>query len=290
MTITDIFTFVGIAVSIIFGSFVSRFSSIRDTRTRTIKSHYIEQIKIIKGRIDKIFHQLIFGKSSFKKFVKWYSHIELDIDSVDDGIRKCLDVQMDKFGDVLEQYYNEITGWSDFNDKYRMANYMPSPRSRELLCSMKYQLDDFLNDYIQHVNQSSTHNIISEQWNKYKQYYSYHKEQGAKMPRITAIKHRISQHIIELLTTISLIVAFVWLYGKVEKVDRVNLTTPLNKITSKLDTISSSINLFKEKYEPLKVQTKTFHNSTFFNANEVDSLEIKIYQGEKDRLLGNKVN
>lgn len=275
MTITDIFTFVGIAVSIIFGFFMSRLNSIRDTRTRTIKSHYIEQIKIIKGRIDKIFHQLIFGKSSFKKFVKWYSHIELDITSVDDGVRKCLDVQMVKFGDVLGKYYSEITGWPDFNDKYRMANYMPSPESKEGLCQMKYQLDEFLNDYIQHINHSNTHSIIIEQWHKIKQYYSYQKKQGAKMPGFNAICHRISQHIIELLSIISLIVASIWLYGKVEKEDRVNLITPLNKIALKLDTISSSINLFKEKYESIEVQTKTFHNSTFFNANEVDSLEIK---------------
>ena len=280
MTITDIFTFVGIAVSIIFGFFISRLSSIRDTRTRTIKSHYIEQIKIIKGRIDKIFHQLIFGKSSFKKFVKWYSHIELDIDSVDDGIRKCLDVQMVKFGDVLERYYNEITGWSDFNDKYRMANYMPSPRSRELLCSMKYQLDDFLNDYIQHINQSNTHSIIIEQWHKIKQYYSYQKKQGAKYPRIKAISHRIKPHIIEFFTIIFLITVFVWLCGKVEKEDKVDLTTPLTNISSRLDTICSSINLFKEKYKPVRLD-KDLSSLDLFYVDKVDSDKIEIYQEKK---------
>lgn len=278
MTITDIFSFIGIAVSIIFGFFISHLSSIRDTRTRIIKDHYIEQIKSIKGRVDKFFHQLIFGKSSFRKVVKWYDHIRLDITSVDVGVRKSLDLQMKEFGDILDKYYNEITGWSDFNDQYRLIHYIPSTDSKEKLCSMKYQIDEFLNDYIQHVNQANNYHIVSEQYHKIKQSYAYYKEVNTKFPFVKAIFHRIIKHSLELVSIIAIIVVFVFLCFNIKAEDKTDLTTPLNEISSELDTISNSINKFKEKYEPLKIQTKIFHNSAFFNADKVDSVQIKLYQ------------
>ena len=76
MTIADILTFVGIAVSIIFGFFVTHICSIRDTRTRVLKDYYIEQVKGIKGRVGDFFHKVAFGKGSFRKVVSWYDRSE----------------------------------------------------------------------------------------------------------------------------------------------------------------------------------------------------------------------
>lgn len=278
MTITDIFTFVGIAVSIIFGFFISHLSSIRDSRTRIIKDHYIEQIKSIKGRVDTFFHQLIFGKSSFRKVVKWYDHIRLDISSVDVGVRKCLDIQMKEFGDILDKYYNEITGWSDFNDQYRLTHYTPTSDCKEKLCNIKYQIDEFLNDYIQHVNQANNYHIVSEQYQKIKQSHSYYKEANIRFPLVKAIIHRIKNHSLELLSIIAIIVVFIFLCLNIKEEETTDLTLPLNEISSELDTINNSINQFKDKYEPVEVKTKTFHNSAFFNADKVDSVQIKLYQ------------
>lgn len=281
MTITDILTFVGIAVSIIFGFFISHLSSIRDSRTRIIKDHYIEQIKSIKGRVDTMFHQLIFGKSSFRKFVKWYAHIGLDITCVENGVRKCLDIQMKEFGNVLSAYYNEITGWSDFNDQFGRTNYVPSAESKEKLCEMKYQIDEFLNDYIQHVNQANNYHIVWEQYQKILQCHTYYKEIHKKNPLYKAINHRIMKHSLELSSIIAIIVVFVFLCLNIKEEDKTDLTTPLTEISLELDSINKSINQFKEKYEPIDIQTKSFHNSAFFNADKVDSVQIKLYQNKE---------
>lgn len=169
MTITDFLTFVGIAVSVIFGFFVSHYCSVKDARTRVIKDYYIEQLKQIKGRVDTFYHRVAFGKLSARKIITWYDHIQLDIKSLDEGIRKTLDTQIDEFSDVLDNYYAEITNWDDFNDHFSDSQYVPNIKSRERLLQIKYEIDEFLNDYILHVNQANNFSIFKIQWRRIKQ-------------------------------------------------------------------------------------------------------------------------
>lgn len=64
-----------------------------------------------------------------------------------------------------------------------------------------------------------------------------------------------------------------------------NLEVPLKEIAAKQDSIVSGINRLIDKYKPappVHVTTKTFTNSSFFSANNVDSVRINVY--------GNNVN
>ena len=89
------------------------------------------------------------------------------------------------------------------------------------------------------------------------------------------------KHSLELGSIISIIVVFVFLCLNIKEEDKTDLTTPLTEISLELDSISNSINLFKEKYEPTEIQTKSFHNSAFFNADKVDSVQIQLYQNKE---------
>ena len=63
-----------------------------------------------------------------------------------------------------------------------------------------------------------------------------------------------------------------------------NLEVPLKEIAAKQDSIVTGINRLTDKYiptPPVHVTTKTFTNSSFFSANNVDSVRINVY--------GNKV-
>lgn len=280
MTIADILTFAGIVVSIVVGFFITHLNSVRDIRTRALKDYYIEQLKAIKGRVDKFYHQIAFGKSSFKKVVNWYEHIRLDITSIDKGIRQSLDLQIDEFGDILYNYYDEITGWEDFNNQYRNSHYHPTTECKEKLHRMKYEIDEFLNNYIQHVNQANNYPIWITQKNRINQSISYFRKKGCRYPILRAWRERIEKHIWESLCTIILICTVIWLCTKVEKGKKYDLETPLKEISYKQDTIVKSIREFKEKYEPIKIKAKTFNNSAFFNAQKVDSVQIKLYQKE----------
>lgn len=280
MTVSDLLSYASIAVSIVFGLIVTHFCSVRDTRTRTCKDHYIEQLKAIKGRVATFFHRVAFGKSSSRKIISWYAHITMDIDGIDKGVRKSLDLQMDEFSDVLDKYYGEITSWDDYNNQFTGSRYMPSTECKQRLLEMKKEVDDFLNDYIEHVNQSNCYPIWQIQINRIKQNYSFYKRQNRKWPILRSLWERVEKHFWEMLLVLSMILSIVWLYLNIEKDTKPDLVTPLKAISSKQDSIHQAIKSFQDKYQPINVQTKTFNNSSFFNADKVDSVEIKLYNVE----------
>lgn len=278
MTIADLLTLIGILVSIFFGFFITRFCSIRDTRTRVIKDYYIEQLKQIKGRVDTFYHRVVFGKSSARKIISWNNHIQLDIKSIDQGIRNSLDIQIEEFYNVLDNYYAEITNWEDYNDQFSASLYIPNNSSRERLLQIKYELDEFLNNYIQHVNQANNFPIWKLQVNRIMRSWMFYKQQKYNMPFMRAIWERFEKHIFELLLIIASIIGIIYLILNIEKEKENELLKPLNEISAKQDSIYKSIQFFKEKYEPIRVNTKTFNNSAFFNADKVDSVNIKLYK------------
>ena len=272
MTISDFLTFIGIVVSIVFGFIITRFCSIRDTRTRMIKDYYIEQLKQIKGRVDTFFHRVAFGKSSARKIITWYDHIQLDVKSIDEGIRKTLDTQIDEFNNVLDRYYAEITNWEDFNDHFSDSKYVPDNSSREKLLRMKYAIDEFLNEYIQHVNQANNFSIFKVQCKRISQSWRYYKQVGKNKPFIRAILERLAKHLWEFLILLLTIVGIIYLFFHLDKENKNELIEPLKEISAKQDSICKSIRSFESKYEPVRINKKTFTNSAFFNANKVDSV------------------
>lgn len=278
MTIADILTFAGIVVSIIFGFFITHYCSIRDTRTRVLKDYYIEQVKSIKGRIDKFFHNVAFGKSSFKRIVNWYGHISIDIVGIDNGVRKCLDLQMPQIIEFVDLYYSEITLWDDFNDQYTSSQYIPSNEHKEMLLQMKYNCDEFLNDFINHINQSNNYPIWKVQYRRVKNNYKYYRDKGHVYALFMAIWERIEKHIFECILIIAILWASIFLSRRIEIEKKDDIVTPLNNISCKQDSIFKEMQIFRDKYQPVEVQTKTFNNSSFFNANKIDSVQIKLYQ------------
>lgn len=59
-----------------------------------------------------------------------------------------------------------------------------------------------------------------------------------------------------------------------------DLETPLKTIALKQDTIVNAINELTDKYQPVQVQSKAFHNSSFFQADNVDSVQVNVIRGE----------
>lgn len=133
MTYSDLLSSISILTSIVFGFYITHWYSIRDSRTRVVKDYYIEQVKGIKGRVDKFFHQVAWGQKSARYIISWNKHIDLDIDSIDNGVRKVLDIHIASFGDLLATFYQEITMWDDYNTQFGRASYTPSTINTERL-------------------------------------------------------------------------------------------------------------------------------------------------------------
>lgn len=281
MTFSDFISAIGIITSIVFGFFISHWCSIKDSRTRLLKDYYIEQVKAIKGRTDKFFHQVAWGKSSANKIVRWYEHICLDIDAIDKGMRKVLDIHMMPFGDNLSKKYQEITFWEDFNDQYSNSHYHPTTEHTQRLLVMLSEIDDFLNVYIDHVNQSNNFSIWTVQWRKIQQNKNFYSERGASTPWLRAFGERIGKHFWELSFCTIVVCGCCYIFCHLKKEEKPEkIAPPLLEIASKQDLLYKAIFELKEKYSPVEVHTKSFNNSSFFSAEHVDSFEVKVYQGK----------
>lgn len=65
--------------------------------------------------------------------------------------------------------------------------------------------------------------------------------------------------------------------------DSQNLEKPLTEISSKQDSIVVSIKRLTDKYTPtppVEIATKVFNNSSFFQANNIDSVDVKVYNNK----------
>jgi hypothetical protein len=284
MQIADILTFIGIVVSIVFGFFVTHFYSIKDTRTRVIKDYYIGQINEVKGRVASFFHTVAFGKSSFRKVLSWYEHVSIDVKGIDKGVRKSLDLQIAELSDVLDRYYGEITNWDDFNNQYSSSNYVPITAHKARLLQMKYEIDEFFNDYVCHINHANNYPIWTIQYRRIQQSFHYYRDKGYTFfwSLWLSVWERIEKHFWEGIIVLTMVIAVVFLgiNIKIEKKD--DLVTPLKEISNTQDSIYREFRLFRDKYKPVEIQSKTFNNSSFFNADKIDSVQIKLYKGQPE--------
>lgn len=80
-----------------------------------------------------------------------------------------------------------------------------------------------------------------------------------------------------ILVAISTILCFVFANLPKDNKNVQELEEPLRQFVIKQDSIAHAVNAFIEKYEPVTVESKSCNNSSFFRANNVDSVEVKVY-------------
>lgn len=59
-----------------------------------------------------------------------------------------------------------------------------------------------------------------------------------------------------------------------------DIEKPLKELVQKQNSMINTMELFIEKYEPVKVESKSFYNSSFFQAGNIDSVAVNLYKGE----------
>lgn len=191
--------------------------------------------------------------------------------------KKQIDVKAFKFP-------YEITNWEDYNNQYSSSHYVPITVHKARLLQMKYEIDEFFNDYISHINHANNYPIWIIQYRRIKQSYHYYRDKGYTffLSLCLSVWERIEKHFWELVIAFIMAVAVVYLVRniKIEKKD--DLVTPLKKISNTQDSIYREFRLFRDKYEPVEIQSKTFNNSSFFNADKIDSVQIKLYKGQPE--------
>ena len=172
--------------------------------------------------------------------------------------------------------------WDDYNTQFGRATYIPSTVNTERLIKMMSEMDNALNDYIDHINQANNFSVFQVQKRKIAQNARYFKEvRNLKYPYLCAVRERIGKHFCESLIIVGAFCFCIYLCCNLKREEKpVDLSKPLNNIANKQDSIYNAINEFKVKYRPVEVKTKSFYNSSFFSADEVDSVSVKVYQGK----------
>lgn len=83
-----------------------------------------------------------------------------------------------------------------------------------------------------------------------------------------------------ILLFISVTLSFVYfLYTKKDEKAQ-QLEEPLHQLVIKQDSISRTLKSVVDKYEQQNVDSKTYYNSSFYRANNVDSVEVKVFDNK----------
>lgn len=80
-----------------------------------------------------------------------------------------------------------------------------------------------------------------------------------------------------ILAAISIALCIVFVNSPKKNNNVQELEEPLRQLVVKQDSIAHAVNAFIEKYEPVTVESKSYNNSSFFRANNVDSVEVKVF-------------
>lgn len=79
------------------------------------------------------------------------------------------------------------------------------------------------------------------------------------------------------LTMVCIIICLIFTSSINPEPKQQELEEPLRQIVIKQDSLLKVFSSFNDKYEPVTIESKAYHNSSFFKANNVDSIEIKVF-------------
>jgi hypothetical protein len=286
MSVSDYLTFIGLLITIFIGFYVTHWYSVRDTRTRAIKDYYIDQIRAIKGRVDSQLHKFVYGGGNARYFIKWYSGIELDIKAIDDGLRKCLDLRTRNLSDSILDAYDVITNLDSFNSCYQNNRVTLSTSDILTTSDSIAKVDNEINELINAVNQANPYVIWRSQIKKIQANYRYYKNvRHSRFALIRSIGERIEKHLFEAIFGIAFVIAIICFFPESDK-EQQKLEQKLDAVVKELrgihrdqDSISIDIDNFSHRYSPSLQNIKTFSNSSFFQADNIDSVKVTVVKG-----------
>ena len=79
------------------------------------------------------------------------------------------------------------------------------------------------------------------------------------------------------LAAISIALCIVFANSPKEKDNEQELEEPLRQLVTKQDSIAHAVNALIEKFEPMTVESKSYNNASFFRANNVDPVGVKVF-------------
>lgn len=191
MTLSDLLSLVEIFVTILFGYYITHWVTVRDTRTRSVKELYLNQLSDIKKRVDFFFSDLLDGKLKWRDVADWYGHQQNALTNFDDGLRLALPIRKRKLEDIVNDIHESITGSDYFNENFKKKKYELNNDEKAKVLALKGTVDKAFNEYVVQINNSRQYYF----WETIRQNYNFDKaffnDEGSAHPKWDATKIRI---------------------------------------------------------------------------------------------------
>lgn len=191
MSFSDILSLIEILVTILFGYYITHWVSVRDSRTRSVKDLYLEQLDEIKKNVDEFFNNLFDEKLNGRRIADWYGHQQEKLTCFDEGLRMALPIRKRKIEEIINDIHEEITGSDYYNEHFKQNRYTLNKQERARMDLLRAKIDKAFNEYIVQINNSRQYYF----WETIKQNYlfdlAFFKTTKCKKPVYEAVKIRV---------------------------------------------------------------------------------------------------
>lgn len=187
MSFSDILALVEILVTILFGYYITHWVSVRDTRTRSVKDLYLNQLADIKKNVDTFFKDLFEGKLKGRTIADWYGHQQTSLTCFDEGLRMALPIRKEKLEDVVNRIHEEITGSNFYNENFKKKKYELTKVEQVRMLDLKNRVDKSFNEYVVQINNSRQYYFWEVLRQNYRFDVEYFKASGKKNPNWNSI-------------------------------------------------------------------------------------------------------
>lgn len=247
MSFSDILALLEIIVTILFGYYITHRVSVRDTRTRSVKDIYLNQLSEIKKRVDDFFDNLFAGKMKGRTIADWYGNQQNSLTCFDEGLRLALPIRKNKLEDIVNEIHETITGSEYYNDHFNEKKYELTNNERAKMLDLKNKVDKSFNEYVVQINNSRQYYF----WETVKQNYlfdlEYFKSTETKWPKWCAIRIRCVKFLPYVLAVFVLFVVIRGTYisykgnAEHEQSRQETLETGIDKLLERIDATNESL-------------------------------------------------
>lgn len=274
MSFSDILALLEILVTILFGYYITHWVSVRDTRTRSVKDLYLNQLSDIKKRVDTFFDDLFAGKLKGRTIADWYGNQQNSLTCFDEGLRLALPIRKVKLEDIVNEIHETITGSDYYNDHFSKRKYELTNEERAKMLALKNKVDRSFNEYVVQINNSRQYYF----WETLKQSYQfdleYFKSTETKWPKWSVIRIRCVKILPYLLAVLVLFFVIKGTYNSYkvnfnqEQSRQETLERDVDKLIERVDSVNESLKSIAGEIETVSEQDSVLIQAIRLNANK----------------------
>lgn len=290
MSFSDILALLEILVTILFGYYITHWVSVRDTRTRSVKDLYLNQLSDIKKRVDSFFDDLFSGKLKGRTIADWYGNQQNSLTCFDEGLRLALPIRKVKLEDVVNEIHETITVSDYYNDHFNKKKYKLTNDERVKMLTLKNKVDKSFNEYVVQINNSRQYYF----WETLKQNYrfdlEYFRSIEAKWPRWCALRIRCVKILPYLMAALVLFFVIKGTYksykgnAEQEQNRQETLESSVDKLIERVDSVNESLKLIVGEMENVSEHDSLLIQAIRINTNK----EGQIIQGIQELMREKK--